>query len=125
MRLELRPAAFVGESNMYRVRGPDKRQAETPHTPPGPAGAAARNQDTKDDHVSPNNGGPVREFVVIGDTSGDDFGKTGIKSVSFNTVGLHIKETSNCVTKAEAKTLIASGKVTPELAQHLQAALKK
>jgi hypothetical protein len=82
-------------------------------------------QDSKDDHVSPNNGGPVREFVVVGDTSGDDFGKTGIKSVSFNTVGLHIKETGNCVTKAEARTLIASGKVTPELVQHLQAALKK
>lgn len=82
-------------------------------------------QDTKDDHVSPNNGGPVREFVVVGDTPSSDFGKTGIKSVSFNTVGLHLRETGNCVTRTEARSLIASGKVTPELVQHLQAALKR
>lgn len=82
-------------------------------------------QDTKDDHVSPNNGGPVREFVVVGDTPSGDFGKTGIKSVSFNTVGLHLRETGNCVTRTEARSLIASGKVTPELVQHLQAALKR
>lgn len=82
-------------------------------------------QNTNDDHVSPNNGGPVREFVVVGDTSGDDFGKTGIKSVSFNTVGLHLRETGNCVTQTEAKSLIASGQVTPELAQQLQTVLKQ
>jgi hypothetical protein len=80
---------------------------------------------TNDDHVAPNNGGPVREFVVVGDTGGDDFGKTGIKSVSFNTVGLHLRETGNCVTKTQAKTMIESGTVTPALADHLKKLLNQ
>jgi hypothetical protein len=74
----------------------------------------------------PSNGGPISQFLFVGDTDGDDFGKTRLLSANFRPLGLHVVETLNCVSRSEAQRLVASGKmVTPALIKHLQEALKQ
>lgn len=81
--------------------------------------------DLLDDHIPPSNGGPVSEFVFVGDTSGNDVGITRLKSATFHSISLHVVETTNCVTATEAKTLLQSATtLTPELSTQLREALK-
>jgi hypothetical protein len=76
-----------------------------------------------DNDTLPANGGPVREFVFIGDTDGDDVGRTRLLRASFNPLGLHAVEVGNCVTRSQARSLLADGRgVTSALVAHLQAA---
>jgi hypothetical protein len=88
----------------------------------GPATSSADYTDTNntDDHVKPTNGGPVSEFVFVGDTDSSDFGKTQLKSATFNAIGLHVFQTANCVPAAQAKALVNDAHTTPELANHLR-----
>jgi hypothetical protein len=82
-------------------------------------------RDHFNDHIAPN-GGPVREFVFVGDTDGDDVGRTRLLQASFNPLGLHVIETGNCVTRAEARSLLrAGGVVTSTLTNHLRASLQR
>jgi len=82
-------------------------------------------KDHFEDHIKPTNGGPVKEFVFVGDTDGDDVGRTRMVSATFNAVGLHVVETKNCVTKAEARTLLkVNDRLTPAMVKNLQDALK-
>jgi hypothetical protein len=71
--------------------------------------------------VRPTNGGPVSEFRFVGDTDGDDVGRTRMTAATFNAIGLHVVETQNCVTRAEAKSLISTSvHVTPGMLVHLK-----
>jgi hypothetical protein len=63
--------------------------------------------------------------VFIGDTDGSDVGRTSLLKASFNPTSLHIRESGNCVTRAQANGLIQSKQITPELVKHLQSALKQ
>ncbi len=42
--------------------------------------------------------GPVREFRIIGDTSGNDVGETGVEVV-FNSIQVTLRQSSNCVSR--------------------------
>jgi hypothetical protein len=58
------------------------------------------------------------------DTVGDDVGRTRLLRASFNPLGLHAVEIGNCVTRSQARSLLAAGRgVTSALVAHLQAAL--
>jgi hypothetical protein len=78
-------------------------------------------QNHTDDFESPSNGGPVRKFAFVGDTSGDDVGRTRLKEASFNPLSLHVVETVDCVTATEARSMMASPThLSPTLLEHLR-----
>lgn len=87
---------------------------------PTASDALYTDQDNTDDHVAPTNGGPIREFVFVGDTDGDDVGRTRMLSASFHPINLHVVQTINCVTRAEANRLRSDRTITPDLARHLR-----
>jgi hypothetical protein len=88
---------------------------------PTVSNASYVDQNHNEDHVRPTNGGPVSEFRFLGDTSGDDVGRTRMTAAVFNSIGLHLVEIQNCVTRAEARSLLSSDpSLTPSMTSHLK-----
>lgn len=73
-------------------------------------------QDHKINRVA--DSGLVREWIVIGDTGGDDIGETSVE-VNFNPIRVKIKETGGCLSSSQLRAMKKDAQLSPALEKQI------
>jgi hypothetical protein len=70
-----------------------------------------------------NGGGPVAQFVITGDTEGDDAGRTTKADISFNEMKMTLLQVGDCVSPGTLVQAVGQSKISPLTLQRLGGAV--